>query len=371
MRVNHHDSSDQGGSERARRLGARFAGPVEEAIGAYRAHFRDLGVPEASVAEVASTSLEALRSWAPYLAEEVAALAAGADLPLLDVVALNARTEVLASVPPVDECSTVVRLPSPGAGIPVTFQTWDWHAHLAPQLVLWTYHTDAGRRVRIFTEPGMLAKIGLNDAGLSLNFNILHHRSDTGIGGVPVHAVARRILDEAGSLTDAIALATTATVSASTVLTVLAGGEAASIELSPAGVGVVHPDAVGWLIHTNHFLDPALAPGGLVPPNSTTAARYGHLTGTLGADVDTSSLPALAHALCGEAGPASPLCVRPNRALPKHQRPQTLLSIWMAPALREVEYFAGTPAEAATAIDRSPAAGPRDGRGRSPLSRPP
>jgi isopenicillin-N N-acyltransferase-like protein len=361
VRVHHHDSGHRSGPERARRFGAGFARPIDECIAAYREHFRRLGISDATVTEVATSSWEALASWAPDLADEVAGLAGGAEVPLLELVALNARTEVLATGPPVDECSTAVRLPDPGAGAPVSFQTWDWHAPLAPGCALWTYRTDTGRRVRTFTELGMLAKIGLNDAGLSVNFNILHHSSDTGTGGVPVHAVARRILDEATSVADAITVATSAPVCASTVLTVLAGSQAACIELSPSGVGLVRPDPAGWLVHTNHFLDPALAPAGRLAPSSTSVARYEHLAETLNDDVDTSSLSTFARDLCGEAGPASPLCVHPNPTLPVHQRVQTLLSVRMAPGPQELEYFPGTPAEAAAAQGGTPATGARDG----------
>ena len=54
--------------------------------------------------------------------------------------------------------------------------------------------TADGHWVKTFSEPGMPAKIGLNSAGLSINFNILHHTADSALGGVPVHVVARRIL---------------------------------------------------------------------------------------------------------------------------------------------------------------------------------
>lgn len=53
-----------------------------------------------------------------------------------------------------------------------------------------------------------------------------------------------------------------ATVSASTVLTVATYRDghaaAASIEMSPSGFAVVQPDTDGWVIHTNHFLDSGL-----------------------------------------------------------------------------------------------------------------
>ena len=124
-----------------------------------------------------------------------------------------------------------------------------------------------GRTVHLFTEFGIVGKIGVNDAGLGLHFNILHHRDDGRGAGVPVHVVARRILDEAATVEEATAIARSATVSASTVLTVVAWDDerasARCLELSPAGVGVLEPDADGVLAHTNHFLDPRLARGEL------------------------------------------------------------------------------------------------------------
>ena len=103
--------------------------------------------------------------------------------------------------------------------------------------------------------------------------------TDGGAPGVPVHVVARRILDEAATVAEATAIARSATVSASTVLTIAAwDGERASarcLELSPAGVGVLEPDAAGVLAHTNHFLDPVLARG--ERPTDVDATTRGRL----------------------------------------------------------------------------------------------
>lgn len=342
MRVHRHDSGQSVGAERATELGVRFAAPIAATVDAYATHFAALGIDDALVEEVAESAWNALRTWAPGLADEIAGLADGAGVPLRDLVAVNARTEVLAAGPPVDECSTAVLVPPTGA--PVAFQTWDWHAHLVPDAAVWTYRSDAGLTVRTFTELGMLAKIGLNDAGLSVNFNILHHESDTGLGGVPVHAVARRILDEARSVDDAIALARSAPVAASTVITVVAGREAVSIELSPAGVGLVRPDPRGWLVHTNHFLDPALAPGGLVPPTSTTDARYAALSAVSDRTdaLDTTALSSLVRGVCGTEG-GSPVDARPDPRLPTHAQWSTLLTVRIAPSVGRFEWYAGGP----------------------------
>ncbi|MFF9814738.1 C45 family autoproteolytic acyltransferase/hydolase [Streptomyces sp. NPDC014006] len=120
----------------------------------------------------------------------------------------------------------------------------------------------AARTASPASPHGILAKIGVNDAGVGVLFNILGHQDD-GVGAVPVHLVARRVLGEAGSFEHALALLADAPVSASTVLTVVTADRTASVELSPAGSAVVHPDAEGWLVRTNHFLAPGLAAGEL------------------------------------------------------------------------------------------------------------
>jgi isopenicillin-N N-acyltransferase-like protein len=138
---------------------------------------------------------------------------------------------------------------------PRTIQTWDWHEHLDDVKFVW----DTGQ-VRTLTEYGIVGKIGANRAGLGVHMNLLHHASDGGGDGVPVHIVARRILDEATTVTEATEIARSADVCASTVLTAVDRHGAVCLELCPAGLGVIEPRD-GVLLHTNHFLDPELAAG--------------------------------------------------------------------------------------------------------------
>src|SRR5206468_3274910 len=116
--------------------------------------------------------------------------------------------------------------------------------------------------------------------------------------------------------------------------------EAAAIEISPAGVSVIEPDGE-WLVHTNHFLDPHLRAGGVIPPDSTTLQRFDHLAATRPAA--TTGLAALADRLCGAS---APICVTADLSLPATQRWQTLLSVRLEPASGRVEYWPGTPYEA-------------------------
>ncbi|GAA5202605.1 C45 family peptidase [Microbacterium jejuense] len=337
---------------RGRELGAAFSAQYRRTADLYLAHFAELGIPSPDVRGIAERSRGALEAWDPGMAAEADAIADAADVDRWRLAAVGARTEILAAAPPraEGECSTAVHV---GAGRAAeSIQTWDWHDFLVPEGLLVAFPSSAGLHVKLFTEFGTAAKIGVNSAGLGLHFNILSHASDSAAGGVPVHAIARRILDEARSLDDARRLASSATVSASTVLTVFtsdpSGSHAASLELSPAGLGVVEPAEDGWLFHTNHFLDPALFAGDTMPPDSTTAERYAHLDGVRGslAGLDPA---ARARAVCGGAGADAAVCMTPDPALPRLDQWATLLTIAVDTAGFALDVFAGRPDEAAIA----------------------
>ncbi|MGH3360773.1 MAG: C45 family autoproteolytic acyltransferase/hydrolase, partial [Nocardioidaceae bacterium] len=310
MKIDVHDSGDLAATERGERFGQVWADRIRAATDAYRDHYRRLEIDADTVATIADASHDALRDWYPSLAAELESMARGARLTVPEIGILTARTEILAAWPGRGdgECSTAVRVPADGTAAsttPMAFQTWDWHAHLVPHAALWRYAPSPGAWVKTFTEPGMPAKIGVNSRGLAANFNILHHRDDSTSGGVPVHAVARRILDEAATVDEARGIAESARVSASTAITVVAtaGGrpEAASLEITPAGTAAIGIDADGWLVRTNHLLAPELRDGNASPATSTTTARRDHLRGAVPEDLP-DGLTELARRFCGPAG---------------------------------------------------------------------
>lgn len=327
-------------------LGTTFARQYRRTADLYLAHFAELGIPHDEVRTIAERSHHALQEWAPGLAREAEAIADAAGLERWRLAAVGGRTEVLAVAPPraVSECSTAVRV---GPGVAAeSIQTWDWHEFLVPQALLLELTTPGGMRVKTFTEFGTAAKIGVNSAGLGLHFNILSHRNDSAAGGVPVHAIARRVLEEARSIDDALAIAASARVSASTVLTVFeshaGGSRAVSLELSPAGVRTVAPGEDGWLLHTNHFLDPELAAGDTMPADSTTTERLAHLdrvrAGLAGLDP-----AARARAACGGLGESADICVMPDPSLALVDQWQTLLTVAVDPAAFALDVFPGRP----------------------------
>ena len=79
-------------------------------------------------------------------------------------------------------------------------QNWDWHPDAAASTVVWIVEHEHGWFATL-TEAGMLAKIGLNDAGLGVCLNLLNTTADGGLDGTPVHLLLRRTLARAAAST--------------------------------------------------------------------------------------------------------------------------------------------------------------------------
>ncbi|MGW6456587.1 C45 family autoproteolytic acyltransferase/hydrolase [Streptomyces sp. NPDC055078] len=334
---------------RGRTTGRAFRERIRAGLTAYRDLFTAVRVDPADLRPYGEAALAATERWAPRLHRELIGTAAGAETEPWHIGLLNARTEVLATVGATaeGECSTAVWVG--GGGAPHTIQTWDWHAEFADARTLAALRTESGRTVRTFTEAGILAKIGLNSGGLGLHFNILSHRDDGAGIGVPVHLVARRVLEEATTVAEARDIAASAAVSASTVLTVVAHdggrGDAGCVELSPAGTALIRPDSDGVLVHTNHFLDPVLAGGEQAAPTASTFPRHRRLMARQALLKDDDPRRWTELMLSHEADGA-PICCHPQPGLPSHQQWSTLLTVSLDFVAGRLRYHSGGPCTA-------------------------
>lgn len=246
--------------DRGLEFGERFRAEIEATVAAYRRLFAARADGEFDVDQWAERAWTTIAQLMQTQAAEIEGIAEGAGLPVRDVAAINARTELLVAANPtgVNECSSVVSLPRGGA--PFAVQTWDWYDAMSDGWLHWTIPHPDGRRVETVTEFGMLGKIGVNDSGVGVMLNMLHHKNDEtsrdeGWIGHPVHLLSRRIMDEARSFEDAAEIAALPT-SASTSLTVLdKAGKAATFELFPGGPGRLDARD-GVLVRTNNFVSP-------------------------------------------------------------------------------------------------------------------
>lgn len=314
--IRHHVSPPASPRERGRAFGSAHAGRVAANVAAYGELFRS-GPRPLDVAGLGAEAWDRIAAFAPACAEEIAGLAEGAGQPVWAIAALNARTELLAlaAVDVRGECSTAVAL---GDGpSPVSVQTWDWFDALEAGWLVWTIEHPGGRVVHTVTEYGILGKIGVT-AGLGVHLNLLHHREDGAGMGVPVHVVARTILDTARDVSHALTIATGAAVSASSCLTLVAAeaGETAAVaaELCPAGPGLVLPDDDGLLLHTNHFRSQPASFGDREPVVGPDSFLRLDLLRRRLRRTGTGDPGAIAEAMCSHVGAGGALCCHPDPA---------------------------------------------------------
>lgn len=198
----------------------------------------------------------------PRIAAMLDGLAAGAGVPVAEIYALNARTELLYGHPDEAGCTAVGVLGTHTAdGRLLLGQNWDWHPDQRDAMVVLRTTDERGHTVVTLAEAGMLAKAGLNSAGVGQCLTMLRCDRD-GLGatrpaGVPYHVLARATL-EADSLGGALMAACRSPRSASVNLLLgqagerPADGEIIDLELVPGDVGWLHP-AGGLLTHANHL----------------------------------------------------------------------------------------------------------------------
>jgi isopenicillin-N N-acyltransferase like protein len=248
-----HISEEGTARERGLRFGEAQRAAVEGTLAAYERLFSEAGgLNSAAVRSFGERVGERLGAAHPEAHEEIVAIArgAGADEPLL--MAVNARTELLAGATP-PECSAIGVLPQRSGGRTLLAQNWDWHPDLRESVVVWTIVEPDGRWLVTMTEAGILAKIGMNSRGLGLCLNILGSSADGGPGGIPVHVLMRLLLQRCDDVAAAGALLEASEVSGSSCFTVGSPGALACYEVSPSRVARIEPED-GLLLHTNHFL---------------------------------------------------------------------------------------------------------------------
>lgn len=198
--------------------------------------------------------------------EEIGGIAEGADLPEIDILAINVRTEVMFGAssrgdgtPPRDGCSAVALLPQITAdGHTLLAQNWDWIEGTRQTAVVLEALPDDGPAYIAIMEAGLLAKMGLSAAGIGLATNTVISDLDRGDPGVPYHVCLRSVLS-APTMADALGgLMRGRRSSSANYLLASHDGLAFDAETWPgdgACMTVTTPQA-GRLLHTNHFIAP-------------------------------------------------------------------------------------------------------------------
>jgi isopenicillin-N N-acyltransferase-like protein len=354
MSIPEHHSTEASPGDRGRGFGAAQSDRIASTGEIYLRLFEtSAGLSEPEVRELGAEALGRIGEFAPALADEIEGIADGSGVPLELIGALNARTEILAAGR--GECSTIACLGTATAtGAPIGLQTWDWHDELAGSWLRWTIDHPTGHRIETMTEAGIVGKVGVSSAGISVLLNILGHRDDGPPIGVPIHVLCRAVLDRADGAVPALETIAAAEVSASSAITVVTdedGGAVCTVEVSPAGPGFVTADDRGVLTHTNHFLaEPGRSGDTGVRDAPGTILRLDLARRRMGAMPPGAVTPeAVLASMASHRGGASAMCCHPQAGDTLGDRWTTLATIVAEPAARELRVYRGGPCQIAAA----------------------
>jgi isopenicillin-N N-acyltransferase-like protein len=357
-----------GAYERGKQYGAASAALIRHSIASYARLFAyRRGIDWAASCAEALTYRLLLADVAPHLLEEMQGIADGAGLTFAEILALNVRTELMAGVGsgvyhsehrgalernrqagvpqhgddiPVSvastvevddgECTTVAALPVATAhGGTLLAQTWDWSGDQRAACVILRIHGPDLPDILTVTEAGMVAKIGLNNAGVAVSLNLLRSHADGREPGMPVHVLLRLML-EAKSFEEAQKLASLMPAGGSSCVTLASGrGQVVSLEITPTAVGVVAAED-GLLAHTNHCVDASTIVGECpLDPISTSYERMGRGWSLLRAVHGAISVATMEAILRDREGAPRCICRTPDMRLHPVDRGESILGVVM------------------------------------------
>ncbi len=263
--------------------------------------------------------------------EEIKGIADGSQRPLLEIVALNVRTELLfllaARAAQVKaSCTALVAVP-PASDHTLLAQNWDWYPQVRECCVILEENPVGRPRIIQALEAGLIAKAGFNSAGIGLCTNALVTANWR--VGVPFHAILWRIL-KAESMSEAIGAVTGANrASAANYLIAHGDGEAVNLEAAPEDVNIIFPDK-GIISHANHCkVSNAkindLTPG-IWPDSIMRDYRTAKILNQASGPIDEATIQKV---LRDHFDRPHSICAHPDLRHPPHEHGQTNVSLIM------------------------------------------
>ncbi len=249
-----------GPRERGRAYGQAARERVHRSIELYQAIFRHYtGLTWDQVRGRAGAFVEPIDALDVQLLPEMEGIAEGAAVDAEDVLALNVRTEVMyglgAPGAAAVECTALGLAASrSAAGHVVVAENWDWKPRARDTCVLLVMASPDRPGFATLVEAGLLAKSGMNEAGVGQVVNALVSSRDRGQPGAPFHAILRRTLTSR-SLEEAVdAVRRPERASSANYLLGSAEDGIADVEAAPGGPDMVTVTTGDTVVHANHFL---------------------------------------------------------------------------------------------------------------------
>ncbi|MEU6826238.1 C45 family peptidase [Streptomyces atriruber] len=351
--------------ERGRQYGEAVRPQLRAALGYYEEAFgQSAGLTWDRVTARAARWLEPVRAHAPHYVDEMQGIADGAGATLLDVLALNARGEVIydksfaemaapsqpSAEEPAEGCTSFAAYgEASGDGHVYAGQNWDWRAGVADTVVMLRVVQPPKPTLIMQVEAGQIGRQGANSAGIALNANGLGGRFDEKVG-LPQTVVRRSVLDQ-HTITDALdVLCRTRAHIASNALLTCREGFAIDLETTPAGHGWMYATD-GLLVHGNHYQAgiPAALAADYRPLSSDSLVRVPRaeqgLRALRAATGPDESLKLIKQAMSDHLGLPESLCTHPDPRQPAVKHWTTLVSSCADLTSGDYHVTAGTPCD--------------------------
>ncbi|MBU2644491.1 C45 family peptidase [bacterium] len=281
--------------------------------------------------------------------EELRGIAEGARCSLGDILAINIRSELLFLLSTqqkldLPSCTAMAAMPEATADR-LTFlaQNWDWYDQTRAQCIILKIKQPGRPTIIQLVEAGLIAKTGMNSAGIGMCTNSLV--CDNWRVGVPFHVILRGILN-ADSMAAAVGAVTKAyRASAGNYMIGHTDGVALNIEAAPETMNFIYPES-GTIVHTNHFLVNNPDIKDLIPamwPYSIT--RNLRASTLVAAARDNIDLEAIKRVLRDHFDKPLSICTHVDRDLLPDSKAQTNASIVLNLSRQELYIAKGPPCE--------------------------
>ena len=348
-----------GPRERGKQYGAAARDRVRRSVEGYAAVFEArLRYSWADVVRDARAYRDAVGDLSAVYLAEMDGIAEGAGLQPDDVLALNVRTELMAralaahpaGVRKTDGCTALAVLPGRTTdGHLLIAQTWDWLAHTVSTVVVLEVERDDGPPFVTVVEAGLLAKTGMNSAGLALCTNFLLTEADGNTEGVPYHLTLRAILDTE-TLPEAYAcLQRMSRASSANYLLGHADGVAVNIEGTPGDADQLRLRYAEnqLLIHANHFCGGKVDGDISLVTSPDSPFRQDRIASLLSAEyAESITVDRLKIALADHASFPRSICAHSDLRVAAHERETSAFGLIMDPVKRRMRLADGNPCSA-------------------------
>ncbi len=328
-----------------REMGHQFGEQLRDSVTEYSEMWlataaRRSGLDRDTLLQPMGGFIRIIEEYAPHLADEVRGVAAGARIPELIAFSIQIRMELLYAGPPPPSCTTFALTGDrTTTGQTIVGQNVDLNEEVERFGVILKMKPDDAPALMMYTSPGLVSYVGLNDAGLAVHGNLL--LSPGWRPGFPRYLITRLMLEQ--SSVDAAIEAGLRPPRASSRNLILgdAHGTIANVELTVDDARVLRSER-GELLHTNHYLAADFCDiGSTSQPPGSSGHRLDRIGELMAASDDPLSVDDLKGFFRDHDGYPGSICAHPR----DDGRSKTVASLISEPAEGRLHAAPGNPCQ--------------------------